>query len=136
MKFLYSSPSEPEVGLLKSLLDEGGIACEIRNESTHPSLPGAPFQPEIWVTSDDDYARACQVRDAFQGPTSTVPQASSAGLRAWTGLLLLVAACVFTWQSARLARWGSLAGALILFGVTGIVLLLSALPELVRRNRK
>jgi hypothetical protein len=136
MKFLYSSPSEPEVGLLKSLLDEAGIACEIRNESNHPNLPGAAFQPEVWVTSDGDYARACQVRDAFQVPTSTVPQASSAGLRAWTGLLLLVAAGVFAWQSARLARWASLAGALILFGLTGIVLLLSAIPELVRRNRK
>ena len=136
MKFLYSSPSEPEVGLLKSLLDEAGIACEIRNESTHPNLPGAAFQAEVWVVGDDDFARACQVRDAFQARASVAPQPRSAGLRAWTGLLLLSAGAVFAWQSARLGRWGSFAGTLILFGLTGVVLLVSAIPEFVRRKKR
>ena len=136
MKFLYSSPSEPEVGLLRSLLEEAGIACEVRNESTHANLPGAAFQPEIWVASDDDYARACQVRDAWRPPTPARPQESSSGLRAWTGLLLLLVAAVFGWQSARLSQWGSFAGALILFGLTGTVLLLSTVPRLRRRNRR
>src|SRR2546425_957329 len=92
MKFLYSSPSEPEVGLLKSLLEEAGIACEIRNESTHSNLPGAAFQPEIWVASDDDYPAACQVRDTWRPSAPLRPQESSTGLRVWTGLSLLFVA--------------------------------------------
>ena len=64
MKMLFSSPSAPEVGLLKSLLDDAQIASEIRNESTYPNFPEAAFQPEIWVLNDEDYAEACEVRDA------------------------------------------------------------------------
>ena len=134
MRFLYSSPSEPEVELLKGLLEEAGIACEIRNESIHPNLPGAAFQAEIWVASDDDYAKACRVRDAWHPPAPARPQESSAGLRAWVGLLLVLVAAVFGWQTARSSQWGSFAGALILFGSTGTVLLMSAVPGLRRRN--
>jgi hypothetical protein len=71
MKLLFSSQSPPEVGLLKSLLDESGIACEVRNESSYPNFPGASFQPEIWVLNDQDYARACEVRDAWHQSLST-----------------------------------------------------------------
>jgi hypothetical protein len=136
MKFLYSSPSEPEVGLLKSLLDEAGIACEIRNESTHPNLPGAAFQPELWVARDDDYARASRICDDWRTPSPAATQGLSAGLRIYGGLLLLFAAAVFGWQCARLAAWGGLVGALTLFGLIGIVLLLSGAADLKRRRRR
>lgn len=66
MKLLFSSPSGPEVGLLKSLLDEAGIQSELRNESISSNFPGAPFQSEIWVIKEVDYEEACGVRDAWR----------------------------------------------------------------------
>ena len=70
MKLLFSSPSAPEVGLLKSLLDGAGIASEIRNDTVHAIFPGAAFQPEIWVLNEEDYAEACRVRDAWRESAS------------------------------------------------------------------
>ncbi len=134
MKFLYSSPNGPEVGLLQGLLQEEGIACEIRNESTHPNLPGAAFQPEIWVVHDDDYEKACVLRDAWSAPAAVAPTGAGAGMRVYVGLLLLLVAGILGWQFARLAQWGSFAGVLILFGLTGAVALLSAMPWLSRRK--
>jgi hypothetical protein len=66
MKLLFSSASLPEVGLVKSLLDGAGIASEVRNESSYPNFPGAGFQPEIWVIDEEDYPKACEIRDASQ----------------------------------------------------------------------
>ena len=67
---VYSSLSGPKIGLLRGLLEEAGIACEVRNESISTILPGAAFQPEVWILNEDDYGRACEVRDAWrQSPT-------------------------------------------------------------------
>lgn len=63
---VYSSPSTVEVELLRGLLEQAGIACEVRNESIYPNLPGAAFQPELWILNDDDYGKACEVRDAWR----------------------------------------------------------------------
>lgn len=65
MKLLFSSPSSPEVGLLKGILDEAGITCEIRNQEIYPNFPGAAFQPEIWVIEETKFREACEVRDAW-----------------------------------------------------------------------
>ena len=65
---VYSSLSAPEVGLLRGLLEQAGIACEVRNENIFATLPGAAFQPEVWILNDDDYSRACEVRDAWRQP--------------------------------------------------------------------
>ena len=51
MKMLFSSQIAPEVGPLKGLLDDEGIACEVRNESSSANFPGAAFQPELLVVS-------------------------------------------------------------------------------------
>ncbi len=66
MRLLFSSQIAAEVELLRGLLDEAGIATEVRNESIYPNLPGAAFQPEIWVLNDSDYERACELRDAWR----------------------------------------------------------------------
>jgi hypothetical protein len=66
MKLLFSSPSPPEVGLLKTLLDEAGIPCEIRNDTIYQNLPGAAFQPELWVLNEKDYPAACEICDAWR----------------------------------------------------------------------
>lgn len=66
MKLLFSSPSPPEVGSLKALLDEAGIPTEIRNETIYQNIPGAAFQPEIWVLNDNDYPAAREVLEAWR----------------------------------------------------------------------
>jgi len=87
----------PELGLLKSLLDEVGIACEIRNEASYPNFPGAAFQPEIWVVEEKDYAKACEIRDASQfspsAGTSALTSESPKEIRRnriWFGLVGLL----------------------------------------------
>ena len=70
MKLLFSSPHSPEVGLLKDLLAQAGIPCEVRNENLYSNFPGVPFQPEIWVLHDDDYPRACEIRNSRAGPSA------------------------------------------------------------------
>jgi hypothetical protein len=91
VKLIFSSPIAPEAGLLKSLLDEARIPSEIRNENVHPILPGAAFQPEIWVLNDEDYAQACRVRDAWQeSASSEASQQHSEGNRRPSRATLLV----------------------------------------------
>lgn len=121
---LLSSQNAAEVGLLKGLLDDTGIACEIRNESSYPNFPGAAFQPELWILSDADYQKACEVRDALCNPhDSCGPEASriSPSLRGfylYLGFVSLAGAIVLAWQGARsgnLATFG--AG----FGICGFM---------------
>src|SRR6266478_2858009 len=64
MKLLFSSPQSPEVTLLKDVLDQAGVPCEVRNENLYSNFPSTAFQPEIWVLNDDDYPKACEVRDS------------------------------------------------------------------------
>jgi hypothetical protein len=139
MKILYSSSNGPEVGLLKSALDDEGIACEIRNEATSANLPGAAFQPEIWIVSEEDYAEACEIRDACLCPASgsTVQLAqgtrsarNNALLGGCIGLILLAATSVICWQSAREADWRTFAGVLTCFGMAGVALLWMAVVQL------
>jgi hypothetical protein len=146
MKILFSSPSEPEVGLLKSVLDEAGVACEIRNENTHPNLPGAAFQPEIWVVNEEDYAQACEVRDAWHRtrPVETPQQAAegseSARVNAFfcslAGLVLLTAAVLLAWQFARAEDWAVVAGLLPLLGLIGAVFLWTGVAQLLGQRKK
>jgi hypothetical protein len=63
MKMLFTSSHSPEVGLLKSRLDEAGIPCELRNENTSSNFPGSAFQAELWILNDADYQRAAEIRD-------------------------------------------------------------------------
>ncbi len=140
MKILFSSPSEPEVGLLKSVLDEAGVACEIRNENTNPNLPGAAFQPEIWVLNDEDYAEACEVRDAWHRTRSPEPLQEAAGgsesargnalLCLFTGLLLLTAAVLFGSHFADTGDWRRFTGALTVVGPLGGYLLWKGVDQL------
>ncbi len=78
MKMLFSSPNAPEVALLKGLLDQAGITCELRNESIYPILPGAAFQPEVWVRKED-YTRACAVLNAWRQTTPGAQAQETAG---------------------------------------------------------
>ena len=73
MKLLYASNDVRTIGVLRSVLDEAGIAYEVRNE-TMP-YPGAIFDPEVWVIEDGEFARACGLRDVVTQlpPVSQTP---------------------------------------------------------------
>lgn len=70
MKFLCSS-SPMNGGLnsemFKSLLDDAGIPCLIRNKYLSVAAGEVPFvPPELWVLNDEDYPRAKEIVDAWQ----------------------------------------------------------------------
>ena len=55
MKRVFRGRSLPEVGHLKSLLEQAGIACLIKNEQLAGALGEIPFlecMPELWVLED------------------------------------------------------------------------------------
>jgi hypothetical protein len=57
MKRVFRGRSLPEVGHLKSLLEQAGIGCMIKNEQLSGALGDIPFlecQPELWVLADRD----------------------------------------------------------------------------------
>jgi hypothetical protein len=146
MKLLFTSPSEAEVGLLRGLLDKSGIACEVRNEITGANFPGAEFQPELWVLAEEDYARACEIRDDWHpAPAPKESDDLREGIEsartnarglAVGGGVLLGGALVMGWRFARLGSWGQMAGVLILFGLLGGILLWSGLAQLRQRTKK
>jgi hypothetical protein len=61
MKRVYRHDSMAEVGLIRGLLEQSGIACLTKNEQLSGALGEIPFpecQPELWVLEDADAARA------------------------------------------------------------------------------
>ena len=61
MKRVFRHDSAAEVGLLRGLLEQAGIACLTKNEQLAGALGEIPFlecQPELWVVDDDDRQRA------------------------------------------------------------------------------
>ena len=68
MKRLFSSPDSAEIGLLRNRLEAAGIDCEIRNEYLSPAMPGAPFDQELWVLKDEEFAEASGLLAAWRLP--------------------------------------------------------------------
>jgi hypothetical protein len=66
MRFLFSSPNRVDVDVLSSLLAGANVTCEIRNENISALFPGAPFQTELWVINDADFAKAAQIREGLR----------------------------------------------------------------------
>ena len=58
MKLLFTFPDSAEIGLIRSRLEGAGIDCEMRNDHLSPAMPGAPFQPELWVLRDEQFPEA------------------------------------------------------------------------------
>ena len=131
MKMLFSSQTAPEVGLLKGLLDEAGIPCEVRNESTHANLPGAAFQPELWIVNDADYERACEVRDGCcqsvpNHVSARVEERSYAPALRFVGVVCLAACGFMIWQGIRVGDWVSTVAASSLIGGMAVVTFVAA----------
>jgi hypothetical protein len=73
MKRVYWSESLPEVGHVRNLLLQAGIACVVRNEQLSGGLGEIPFLeclPELWVLDDADAPRARQLIDRQQESAS------------------------------------------------------------------
>ncbi len=66
--------------MLKSLLEERGVRCFIKNERLFTAIGEIPFTecfPELWLLNDDDLSLARQTLEDWQ-------QQDSADLAAWT----------------------------------------------------
>ena len=74
MKRLFSSPDSAEIGLLRSRLEGAGIECEMRNEHLSPAMPGTPFDPELWVLRDSQFAEASELVAAWRAAPSSGPE--------------------------------------------------------------
>ena len=69
MKRLDTHESLAYVGHLKNLLEQSAITCFIRNDQLSGGLGEIPFLdclPELWVTRDEDLARAEAVLGAVK----------------------------------------------------------------------
>jgi hypothetical protein len=54
---------------LKSVLEEAGIPCMIRNENPSTALSEltpADSSPEVWIMNDEDYPRAREIVNDFR----------------------------------------------------------------------
>ena len=71
MKRLFSSPDSAEIGLIRSRLEAAGIECELRNEYLSPAIPGTPFDPELWVLRDSEFADASELVAAWRAASSS-----------------------------------------------------------------
>ena len=65
MKKLVSPPDSSEVELIKNILADNGIVCEVRNGDVSRIVPAAPFYEELWVT-DEDYPKASELLASWQ----------------------------------------------------------------------
>jgi hypothetical protein len=64
MKRVFRGRALPEVGHLKSLLEDAGIRCHIKNEQLGAALGEIPFlecTPELWVLEDGDERAAARL---------------------------------------------------------------------------
>jgi len=72
VKYLFGSNNMIEragIDAVKSLLENDGIACLIRNENLSMAAGELPIQdclPEIWILNDDDYPRAHEMVEAWR----------------------------------------------------------------------
>lgn len=76
MKEIFTDIDSARVGMFKSLLEEAGIACFVRNEISGNMLTVVPipvFYPALCVINDGDYERAEQILNDHQQvmPTRT-----------------------------------------------------------------
>lgn len=69
MKRVFSSPDRAQLGLLRNILEKAGIPCVERNQQMAQTISVAPFQAELWVEQESDYAEASALLKAWVNPT-------------------------------------------------------------------
>lgn len=55
---------------MRGSIEAAGIECEMRNEYLSPAMPGAPFDPELWILRDEQFAEASELLAAWRKPAS------------------------------------------------------------------
>ncbi len=74
MKKVYTSDDRMMAGHVKSLLEEDGIPCLVKNEALAGAIgeiPPIECWPEVWITDDDDYDRAREIIQELLIETAT-----------------------------------------------------------------
>jgi len=94
-----------QVGLMQSILNSNGIACEVRNDAVSQVMIGLPFAPELWILRDEDFEKAISLVSEYnrQTPLDAEPQFTATGasdptfkrFRTNTRLWLLVSTVLF-----------------------------------------
>jgi hypothetical protein len=77
MKRLFRSSMMSEVGLIRGLLEQAGIACLVRNERLSGALGDIPFlecEPELWVLNDADLPKAKRILAEHEAPATATSQ--------------------------------------------------------------
>lgn len=69
MKKLFSSPDSAEVELVKNMLANAGIVCEVRNADVSRIVPAPSFYAELWV-SEETHPKAVEVLESLQRPAA------------------------------------------------------------------
>lgn len=67
MRRLYSHQNNLLAGYVKSVVEEHGIPCLLKNEhllGAAGELPPTECWPEVWVVEDRDYPRALEIIQA------------------------------------------------------------------------
>jgi Putative prokaryotic signal transducing protein len=67
MKKIFSSPDSADLELLRNMLENAGIVCEVRNGDVSRTFPAPPFYEELWV-ADEEQARASELVSSWQQP--------------------------------------------------------------------
>jgi hypothetical protein len=57
MRQVYSTPDSARVGLVRGMLENANIRCEVRNDVVSQVMMGVQYAPELWVR-DEDYEEA------------------------------------------------------------------------------
>lgn len=70
MKKIFSSPDTAEVELIKNMLSDAGIECEVRNGDVARIVPAPPFYEELWV-SEEAYGKARELLDSWRQDSGT-----------------------------------------------------------------
>jgi Putative prokaryotic signal transducing protein len=68
---VYSSENSMEVGLIKGMLEQEGIACLVKNQNLAGAMgeiPPLECWPELWITDDNDLPQAKKIVEAALSP--------------------------------------------------------------------
>jgi hypothetical protein len=75
MKQVYIADDPVEAHLVKGILEQYGISCEIRGESLWRARGGLPLTsetlPTIWIVDDSKFEEATELTERFQNGTLT-----------------------------------------------------------------
>jgi hypothetical protein len=74
VKDIFADSDSARVGMYKALLDEAGIGCFVRNETSSNLVGGAAvpnFYPTLCVVDDADYERAMAIVNEYSTPSGS-----------------------------------------------------------------